>query len=529
MTTDKRKRRRWLWGVGVLLVFLVWNYWPVASTITISPETTVITEPLNPDGTVNYFQAIVDRYSEGVTPENNAAVLLVRALGPKAFDEEVRSESLRQLGLTEEELKKDTPYFEELTDFYRKHPSAEDDDAWKMQELLAELARRPWTAEDYPLVAAWLEANEKPLQLIVEASRRERLYCPLVSQSDPPLLLDTKLQGLVGVRRIRQAVAARAMLRLGSGDIEGAREDALAVHRVGRGLMTNPTLIQTIMGLSLDRKANRVDRAMIASADLSTSDVRLMLKDRKALGEMGTLTKLFEIERFVMLDMVMFVHRRGIGSLATLQSSSPEKHAVRTSAPFDGDVTLRIVNHWWDRLMDALTATSFSEHLDRMQEFDDALGSACARWGESQAKLTICSVGGRILKRPRGRYFARALVQIMMPSLSTARSLWESAGAENDILTLALAAKLYKAEKGQWPADLAALAPEYVAAIPADRFTDEPLRYLRTDGGVTIYSLGVNMTDDGGLNYNEALADDVDGNAETDIPKDADDIGIAIQ
>ncbi|MCL2119468.1 MAG: hypothetical protein FWH27_13680 [Planctomycetaceae bacterium] len=40
-------------------------------TITISPETTYITEPLLPDGRVDYYGAINRRLSEGVTCENN--------------------------------------------------------------------------------------------------------------------------------------------------------------------------------------------------------------------------------------------------------------------------------------------------------------------------------------------------------------------------------------------------------------------------------------------------------------------------
>ena len=44
---------------------------PKTVTITISPETTYITEPLLPDGRVDYYGAINRILSEGVTPENN--------------------------------------------------------------------------------------------------------------------------------------------------------------------------------------------------------------------------------------------------------------------------------------------------------------------------------------------------------------------------------------------------------------------------------------------------------------------------
>ena len=58
--------------------------------ITVSKETTYILEPLRPDGYVDYIAAINRRCSEGVTPENNAAVPFCRALGPKKIDSAIR-------------------------------------------------------------------------------------------------------------------------------------------------------------------------------------------------------------------------------------------------------------------------------------------------------------------------------------------------------------------------------------------------------------------------------------------------------
>ena len=47
---------------------------------------------------------------------------------------------------------------------------------------------RPWQADEFPLVAGWLAANEQPLDLVVEASKRPRWYNPLISEADGPLI-----------------------------------------------------------------------------------------------------------------------------------------------------------------------------------------------------------------------------------------------------------------------------------------------------------------------------------------------------
>src|SRR5260370_4917753 len=80
-----RPRRWWKIALGILLLFLaplVYAAWPGSSTFTVSPETTYITEPLDKDGYPDYVTALNQRLSQGVTPENNANVLIWQALGP---------------------------------------------------------------------------------------------------------------------------------------------------------------------------------------------------------------------------------------------------------------------------------------------------------------------------------------------------------------------------------------------------------------------------------------------------------------
>jgi hypothetical protein len=69
-----------------------------AKPLTIGKDTTRITGPLRADGTVDYVAALNAQMSQGITPANNAAVGLLRALGPAAFlAERPRQEKLFQL------------------------------------------------------------------------------------------------------------------------------------------------------------------------------------------------------------------------------------------------------------------------------------------------------------------------------------------------------------------------------------------------------------------------------------------------
>ena len=64
----------------------------------------------------------------------------------------------------------------------------------------------PWTSQQMPPLAEWVEANQEPLDLIVEASRRPRYYSP------SPTLLDDQHDMLIamllpGTQAVRDGAA----------------------------------------------------------------------------------------------------------------------------------------------------------------------------------------------------------------------------------------------------------------------------------------------------------------------------------
>jgi hypothetical protein len=64
---------------------------------------------------------------------------------------------------------------------------------------------------------------------------------------------------------------------------------------------------------------------------------------------------------------------------------------------------------------------------------------------------------------------------------------------------LVVAANAYRQKEGRWPADLPALAPAYLAAVPADPYDGQPFRYAATKG--IVYSVGKDLKDSGGSTH----------------------------
>jgi hypothetical protein len=71
--------------------------------------------------------------------------------------------------------------------------------------------KQPWSEKEFPVLAGWLAANEKPLALLVAASKRPRRYDPLISRDGS--VIGMLLPALNQDREAARALTTRAMLR----------------------------------------------------------------------------------------------------------------------------------------------------------------------------------------------------------------------------------------------------------------------------------------------------------------------------
>ena len=65
-------------------------------------------------------------------------------------------------------------------------------------------------------------------------------------------------------------------------------------------------------------------------------------------------------------------------------------------------------------------------------------------------------------------------------------------------LRLEVALRRYRAARGEWPPNLAALTPEFMDKVPLDPFSGGAFIYQRGGGSCSFYSLGPDCKDDGG-------------------------------
>ena len=85
------------------------------NVITISKETTYLTEPLTNKGFVDYISALNQKHSKGVTPENNATVAFLRIFGPSEIGPHFSRQFFKMLKIPV--IPRQGDYFESIREY----------------------------------------------------------------------------------------------------------------------------------------------------------------------------------------------------------------------------------------------------------------------------------------------------------------------------------------------------------------------------------------------------------------------------
>jgi hypothetical protein len=495
------------WGLGR-------GAWPGGQLrITVSKETTYLTEPLTPAGYVDYLAAINRLASDGVTPEDNAAVLIVRVFGPREIPPENRDEFFRLLGIPPPSEKGD--YYVDLAVFDKPRaagntmPGMLGDRPRDVFDDQAQAMSRPWSRGEFPAVAQWLDKNEKHLPTIIAASRRARFYAPLLRSDTDPSVLGALNYSIQRFREAARALEARAMLRLQEGKVREAWDDLSAIHRLGRLAAQGPMTIDTLIGIATDGMAYEGEMAVARYGRLTSKEAIDRIADLRALKPWPSLAdKVNAGGRYQILD--------GIQDIAQGGNEEDRPHKAGDARPASGfeelahgaglvgvdcDRVLRQVNSWTDRFVEAMRTPARAERIA-------TLAAILKKVDEAASERSFGHLAGEFFSGHSPRSIIADRIGLIMaaleaPALVATVQSEARAEAKSQLTLMALALAAYRADHGAYPETLSQLAPRYMSEVSADPCGDGPLHYRVANGEYTLYSLGCNGKDDGGHSHDD--------------------------
>jgi len=465
--------------------------------ITISRKTTYILEPLDQDGYVDYLAALNQMGSQGVTPENNAGVLLVRAIGLRDLEPADRLRFYKLLGI--EPPAEQGPYLTDLGDFVKNERHL----PWTKKEE-ADLDRSmhaPWMRRELPIVEEWLKANEKPLELVVGATRRSHCYLPLVEPAGSGLQA-IPLPFLGGSRNAARLLVARAMLHLGDGKIAEAEQDLLACHRLGRLCGHTPFLISALVAFAIEASAFEGDARLIEFGHLSAERALAYQQELRRLASLPAMADVIDkSERFVFLDTVSLLARERLGLLDALGlegSIAPKavERAFTQGSAIHWDDALLLGNEQFDKAVAAARRQTLAERKRAFEQLDQDMRRIGSNLGNPEKVAASFLVA--VLRKDLGRLMGNLLIMSHLPASEVALEAENRAHTREALGQVGFALAAYHADRGAYPDDLNALSPKYMSRVPNDLYTEQPLRYRREGAGFLLYSVGQNGVDDGG-------------------------------
>ncbi|MGA2499073.1 MAG: hypothetical protein ABSH20_15130 [Tepidisphaeraceae bacterium] len=276
------------------------------------------------------------------------------------------------------------------------------------------------------------------------------------------------------LRQVARLLQLHRQYETARGNVGSAINDTRAMFRLADHTGRSPLLIAALVSIAIDGMAVKNAEEVLSTLTEAQQVIRLGIDDPDRIARMMrramTCEEAFGIATFSDLT-------DGRVDIAALVGT-PESNGPTPAFAGGAFVRLCFVGNDLDdyrRTMVSyrqLLARPFYEVQPELREIDDQT------------------------HRPRG--FMTAL---LLPALHSDITTSARMTAQLECARLAALATDYRIAKGQLPPTLESLMPEYLTEIPLDPFDGKPLRTKLTAEKLVIYSIGPDLKDDGGTEF----------------------------
>jgi hypothetical protein len=333
------------------------------------------------------------------------------------------------------------------------------------------------------------EARTRGALEVLAALEQEHFFLMLTMLKDeqrfippaqPGAMFGWEFPELGQLRPIARASAARMHLAAQAGDFDRAIESFEHLLFLGRAATHRPNLIGHLLGIAIIALAESRARDMMWNHELQPRHIQAMQTAMERQSRIMPIALAYEGEALLQQDAVDMLFgpdgRPNRQKFEELHIDLPRRWAPiagsEESAKFLADLSQRIVE------ASRLPTWEALPEIQQIQPHDI----------------------------PRRQVIAAVLVPALSRSMQSRAQLETAIGG----LHLMLALERFLTDHGEYPGDLAALAPRYLPALPPDPYTGDPYRYRRLapgedehGRGYILYSVGFDRQDDGGRQHEQ--------------------------
>ena len=321
---------------------------------------------------------------------------------------------------------------------------------------------KPLSEEKKDKLRGLIKENQDALQFILKASTKpcfkyeERWELPGYE-----FRTETAIQMIQGTRLL----GIDAVIKAEDGNIEEAIDQCLAARRFLKSYLQEPFLISYLVGMACIKQVAVCLNNIVSDREIETEILRKILDEWNSSPWKEGLVWAFKSERTLRLET----------DLLYLLKGEHDLDVGRGGGFF----------YWWFRPIYKSEIIWMTEQYDRLLK---------------EAEMPYYSLGDskELEKRMNSTPWYYRMAGVLIPNAVTVMFKRATLDAVFETARIGMACKIYKNLHGDFPEDLAELAPEILGTIPVDPFTGHPYIYKRQDSGFIVYSIGSNLKDDGG-------------------------------
>ena len=382
--------------------------------------------------------------------------------------------------------------------FVKEHP-----------DLLA-MSYNKATSEQKEALSKWIAANTEIFDLVYAGAAKPYYWPKYEGQA----ALSVLLPNLRELRELSRTLCWRAWLRAEQGLYKDAFEDIKTCYRLGQHLKGDKVLIEQLVGIAIEALTCRTLRQILSKHEFDRQTLAVLQDDWEELILQEDFAVSIRVEKLFIFDEIQrcftedrigsgHLYLKGISELGVWEDMD-EFHFIKflhilhlylkTTSELEQweDMHEFLFINYLHILLRHPNKQETRETLNRLWDYFEEV----AKKNPGQRRAEQIDVDEDIEQFSKGNIF----LSILVPALNRISISAHRNKAEAESVLTLIAVLRHKEKVGKFPESLDELVKAgLLKTLPIDPFSDEPLIYRRTDDGFTLYSVGENFTDDGGV------------------------------